>query len=165
MAIFLTRRTIVGLLLVLLVGVVWWVWPTEKRAVSAAIDRLEAWAEAADWQGFLGGVSPRYDHEGTTYADLKAMGPSLSSMVGPCSILVLRRRITVIGSRASAQLAFGVYASGTDARFQGTARMVWKLSFRKESDQWMLYKAVPVEVPNMPRSVGTVKDLCQRLGL
>ena len=165
MAISVSRRTTLCALGFLAFVVAWWLWPTEKRAVSAAIDRLRGSAEAADWEGFLDGVSRGYNHEGTTYADLGAMGQPLAKMLGPCTIYILNERITVQGGRAIVNLVFMVTASGQSARFRGTGKMTWQLTFRKEKGHWLLVRATPVKLPYVRHNASTVRELRQYLGI
>ena len=145
--------------------VAWWLWPTETRAVASAINHLEEAAEAADWQDFMTGVSPSFNHEGVTYDDLRVMGQSLATMLGPCTVYVLRKQIKVQASRASAHVVFFGTADGPDARLRGTGRMVWQLSFRKERGQWLVTKAIPVDLPYVRRHISNLQDIRDYLGI
>ncbi len=165
MAVSLPRRTVLFLGLGLVALAIWWRWPTESRAVAEAIDRLQAAAEAGDWEAFMQGVSPRYNYEGTTFKDLRDMGKALTQMVGPCSVYIMRKRIHVQGSLASVQVVFVVSANGSDARLRGTSKMTWMITFRKENGRWMAYKARPIELPFWRGTVVNIKELCGYLGI
>ena len=167
MAISVSRRTAAFALVALLASVAWWFWPTDTRAVAGAIDHLRSSAAAGDWEAFMTGVSRRYAHEGVTYGDLCEMGESLATMLGPCNVIVFRKRIKVQGNLATASVAFGAMASsGSSDRLQGAGRMVWQITFRKERGRWLVTKASPISMPGyLDRRVNTVKDLRRWLGI
>ena len=138
--------------------IAWWFWPTETRRVARVIKRLETAVEAADPQELMKTVSPRYNHDGITYAELASCAHTFTSLVGPCRVLVLRQRINVQGGLASAVLDVLATASSKDPRFRGTDRSSWRVSFRKENGEWLVHKVDPVSVHYGRMSMFSVDD-------
>lgn len=141
-----STRLILSALAVVLGIMAWWLWPTETRRVAKAIKTLEQAAEAGEWESFMAGVSPRYNHEGVTYAQLADWTKGLDSLFGDLNIYVLRKRISVQGRLASANLDLIANSSGGSARFRGTDRSFWQVSFRHENGRWLVCKVTPVKV-------------------
>lgn len=157
-------KIVLVLLAAALVCLAWWLWPTEKRRVAQAIRRIERAAEAGDWQGLMAGVSKRYRHDGLRYDGLASAVEWMSKQVDAVDIYVLRKRITVQGNLATANLNLVASSSGPNARFAGTDRFVWQVSFRRENGQWLVYKINPVGVSAGRRRVNSVKELLQWMG-
>lgn len=154
-----SSRLTLGVVALLLALLAWWLWPTETRRVAKAIKGLEQAAEAGDWQSFMTGVSPRYNYEGFTHAQLAAWTQRLKTLVGDLNIYVLRKRINVQGNLASASLDLIATSSGSSSRFSGTDRSSWQLSFRKENGQWLLRKVTPVKVGFGRRMFSSLREL------
>ena len=137
----------------------WWLWPRESRRVANVIRTVEHAAEAGDWQAVMREFSPRYHHDGVSYADLVGWAPRISGQVGDLAIYVLRKRIRVQGNAATATLNLVATSSGRNARFSGTDRSSWQLSFRKQNGRWLIHKMTPVDVGSRWNRASSLRDI------
>jgi len=144
---------------VLVVALAWWFWPRESRRVASVIRTVERAAEAGDWQAFMKEFSPRYHHEGLSYADLVEWAPRIAGQVGNLTIYILRKRISVQGNAATATLNLVATSSGRSARFSGTNQSSWQLSFRKQGGRWLIQKITPVDVGSRWNRAASLKDI------
>ena len=153
------NRAAIAASTVLIAALAWWFWPRESRRVASVIRTVEQAAEAGDWRAVMEEFSPRYRHDGLSHADLVEWAPRIASQVGDLAIYVLRKRIKVQGNAATATLNLVATSSGRSARFSGTDRSSWQLSFRKQNDRWLIYKITPVDVGSRWNRAASLKDI------
>ena len=103
--------------------------------------------------------SPRYRHDGLSHSDLVEWAPRVAGQVGDLAIYILRKRIKVQGSTATASLSLVATSSGRSARFSGTQRSSWQISFRQQNGRWLIHKMTPVDVGSRWNRASSLGDL------